>query len=68
MFTFRPIAYDAQTGSLSVSRCGLFQPDTPSLDERTYFQTSAIFRGGEYTVLGAVGTEPVFLVVRVTKG
>jgi len=68
IFKFRPTAYDAESGSLTVTYCELEQPETLSQHERSYFRTNAIFRGGEYTVLGAVGTQPVFLVVRVTGG
>ena len=60
--SFHPIAYDHKTASLSVVQCKMEdRTDQP----RTLFTTSTIFRGGEYTVLGATGANPLFAVVRV---
>lgn len=75
---FRPVAFDAETSSLTVERCVLRQDvfqdissggDTPARRQFTgvkdVFSTNTVFRGGEYTVLGATGAEPVLVVVRV---
>lgn len=61
-FQFLPSAYDGETGTLTVASCAL------QSGGRELFSTSAVFRGGEFTVVGAVGADPVFLVVRVTPG
>lgn len=61
--SFTPVAFDRETGSLSVVKCSLETTGQPH--GRQLFSTATIFRGGEYTVLGATGTEPVFAVVRV---
>ena len=60
----RPVAYDPETGALTVSSCELHsqQSDGTYVEE---FGTSAVFRRGESTVLGSTGDAPVFLVVRV---
>lgn len=75
---FRAVAFDERTASLTVEKCSLEQelyqdvfsgPDgiqkqrAGSVD---LFTTNTMLRGGEYTVLGATGTEPVFLVLRIT--
>jgi len=63
--SFAPSAYDGGTGSLSVERCDLTQ--NTSAGPRVVFSTSTVFRGGEYTVLGATGEKPLFVVVRLTE-
>ncbi|MEM7311087.1 MAG: hypothetical protein AAF682_30735 [Planctomycetota bacterium] len=70
--SFVPVAYDAATASLTVQRCSLqreyLQEQGGGLIQgakRQVFSTSTVFRGGEYTVLGAAGSDPVFLVVRL---
>lgn len=61
-----PSAFDSASGSLTVDRCVLDVAMGGNTNARVeVFSTSAIFRGGEYTVLGATGVKPVFLVVHV---
>lgn len=62
-FELVPSAFDASTGSLSVTDCSLVEEaDKP----RELFRTSTVLHGGEYTVLAATGATPRLLVVRVT--
>jgi hypothetical protein len=69
-----PSAYDESRGLLSMSsivfRTNLFS-DSPTADkpERTKrsFSTSTSLATDKYTVLGAVGADPVFVVVRMTQ-
>lgn len=70
--SFIPMAYDAKTSSLSVANCTLQKRmrtqsgAVSSVDAKTrVFSTDTLFRGNEYTVLGASGIEPIFVVVRV---
>jgi hypothetical protein len=69
--SFAPIAFDQATSSLSVANCTLFkrgaQAGTVSAgDARSrVFSTDTLFRGNEYTVLGASGMDPIFVVIRV---
>ena len=80
-FRFRPVAYDANSGDLSVEKCELRArndvrvPADPAVFKdgevsrtrtQQIFSTSTILGGGEYTVIGGAGAEPVFAVVRVT--
>ena len=58
----RPTAYDRETSSLTLSDCSLMYSSGGLL-----FSTSAVLKGGEYTVLGATGSEPIFLVLRVQR-
>jgi hypothetical protein len=62
--SFAPTAYDRETGSLTVENCELTQ--STSAGPRVVFSTHTVFRGGEYTVLGATGAKPMFVVVRLT--
>ncbi|MEW6074427.1 MAG: hypothetical protein AB1726_17765 [Planctomycetota bacterium] len=73
---FVPSAYDPKMGSLTIDQCQLKHrriETAPASEGRPaqfsaateLFTTNTILRGGEYTVLGATGTEPVFLVVRL---
>jgi hypothetical protein len=75
--SFAPVAYDPATASLSVQNCTVQRDQYTSVTrdggterqrsgDRRLFSTNTVFRGGEYTVLGATGAEPVFLVVRLT--
>jgi hypothetical protein len=75
--SFSPVAYDPSTASLSVQNCILQRDQYTAVTrdgvterqragDRRLFSTNTVFRGGEYTVLGATGAEPVFLVVRLT--
>jgi hypothetical protein len=63
--SFAPTAYDRETGSLSVERCELEQ--STSAGHVTVFSTNTVFRGAEYTVLGATGANPVFVVIRLSR-
>jgi hypothetical protein len=63
--SFTPTVYDRQTGSLTVQGCELTQQKTSG--PHKVFSTNTVFRGGEYTVLGATGAKPIFVVVRLTK-
>jgi len=67
--SFRPTAFDAESGSLSVEYCSLVRSLTGTTDppRQSIFSTSMMMRGDEYTVLGASGAEPVFVVVRVER-
>jgi len=63
-FTFFPTAFDRETNSMTVERCSL---EWSGGEESTViFSTSTVLRGGEYTVLGASGADPVFLAVRIS--
>lgn len=56
-----PASFDAQGGTLALKACRFeFQ--------KRSFTTSATLRQGEYTVLGAAGETPVFLVLRLAVG
>jgi type II secretory pathway component GspD/PulD (secretin) len=65
-----PAAYDPQSGQLTLSKLsfqvveGQNVPGTPQ-PARQSFETSLSVRAGEYAVLGAVGGDPIFLVLRV---
>jgi len=54
-----PAGYDREHGTLSMTHCAF------SLDGSSLFDTSAVLSAGEYTVLGASGLEPLFVVLRV---
>jgi len=75
--SFSPVAYDPTTASLSVQNCTVQRDLYASVTrdgtterqragDRRLFTTNTVFHGGEYTVLGATGADPVFLVVRLT--
>lgn len=75
--TFTPVAYDPTSASLSVQNCTVERDMYASVARdgtterqragaRRLFSTNTVFHGGEYTVLGATGADPVFLVVRLT--
>lgn len=55
-----PAGYDATTQSLTLARCA-FNSTTGQ-----EFATAAVVRAGEYVVLGAAGSDPLFVVLRVT--
>lgn len=65
LLSFRPSAYDRETGTLTVEDCQLNQQVETGLDG--VFSTNTVFRGDEYTVLGATGAKPIFVVVRLTR-
>jgi hypothetical protein len=52
--------YDRETGALPITRCR-FEATTGQ-----EFETSLTLRAGEYTVLGAAGVDPLFVVLHVT--
>ena len=58
--SFTPVAFNPKDATLTVAGCSLMRQDT------RLFTTDTLFQGGEYTVLGATGREPVFLVVHVS--
>ena len=70
------MAFDAHTGSMTVRECSLVKqhkehvgvPGGIVTEIRTeeVFSTSVVLRGGEYTVLGATGREPIFVVLKLT--
>ena len=73
---FRPVAFDEKTSSLTIERCSVAREIYADVSTaagsgrqrmRTdrLFSTSTILRGGEYTVLGATGADPVFVVIRL---
>ena len=59
----RPMAYDRESGSLSVSGCTLSYAGGGG---NSLFSTSAVLRGGEFTVIGASGSDPILVAIRVT--
>ena len=63
----RPGAYDPASGALTLDRCGvtLTHELMDGKPERQTFQTSTTLTVGEYTVLGAVGRDPLLLVLQV---
>ena len=71
-----PVAYDRNNGSLTLARCafemGTFLSRSTSagvFEERHWmspvFSTSTTVRSDEYTVLGAAGSEPTFVVLQI---
>jgi len=63
--TFTPVAYDSSTGSLTARGCRVGLTYTLSSQTESLLMTDILFRGGQYTVLGATGSDPVFVVVHV---
>jgi hypothetical protein len=74
-----PVAYDPATASLTVQRCRLDRDASMGAVDaaggatgrsaggrQQIFSTNAVLRGGEYTVLGASGSEPLFVVLHLT--
>jgi len=62
--SMEPRAFDPETGSLTVRNCNLVE--MADAGARLLFSTSALFRGGEYTVLAGTGASLRLLVVRLT--
>jgi len=73
---FRPVAFDEKTSSLTIERCSVARDvyqtanvggvmQTQGVRSERLFTTNTILRGGEYTVLGATGADPVFVVIRL---
>ncbi|TDJ69462.1 MAG: hypothetical protein E2O39_11520 [Planctomycetota bacterium] len=56
-----PSAYDAETGSVTLARCSFVQKS--AVGEELLFETTTMIHAGEYTVLGATGMAPVFVVL-----
>ena len=63
--SLEPRAFDTETGSLTVRQCSLRRRVADSTQR--VFTTSTILRGGEYTVLGAGGSDPVFVALGVAR-
>jgi len=64
VLTLRPVAFEPEGGALTVDDCR-FVVQGPS-GARQLFRTSAVLAGGEYTVIGASGSQaPVFVAIRV---
>ena len=58
-----PGSFDAESGTLTLDRCTFgfaYEGDDPSI----VFTTSTSIRSGEFTVLGATGMAPMFVVLR----
>ena len=49
----------------SVKLTWRYQPEEKEQEPPLVFSTDTMFRGNEYTVLGASGMDPIFVVVRV---
>ena len=58
---FHPLAYDTETGSLSVEDCALLYYQDVS------FTTNTVLSADQYTVIGATGAKPIFVVIKVRK-
>lgn len=66
----KPASFDAATRQLNVERCSFVFERREAQDQgrrssRQSFRTAATLRDGEYTALGAVGPDPVFVVLRM---
>ncbi len=77
----RPVAYDAETGTLTISKLsfkstektydeivdasGNTRQSFAGWDKEQSFETSLTLRAGEYTVIGSVGSAPLFVVLRM---
>ena len=64
-FEFEVAAYDEEAGSLTAENCRLSGQTEDGPME--IFSTSTVLHAGEYTVLGATGSKPLLLVVRLEK-
>jgi hypothetical protein len=63
-----PAAFDPTTRELTLERCGfLGEEATPDGEWQTHHRIEAALslRAGEYTVIGAVGSDPLFVVLRM---
>lgn len=75
--SLQPAAFDPETGELTLEKCAFVaQTRAPSpngggaqagaaWDEQS-FETALSLRAGEYTVLGSVGPDPLFVVLKLT--
>ncbi len=62
----QPSAYDAAEGTLTLASCFFQLRVGPTDAARSHeLRTNLALRAGEYTVLGALGSEPIFVVLRV---
>ena len=57
----RPAAYDPESRMLSFSECALLKTTDGKIN--TLFRTSTSVPGEEYTVIGAVGSDPLYVVL-----
>ena len=64
--SFRPTAFDSESGVLSVDRCKLINR-APGNNVEELFSTTITLRSSEATVLGASGATPVFVVVEIER-
>jgi len=65
--SMKPEAYDGKTGDLTLSSCAFELFSAGDSPKESGFSTRATIRAGEYTVLGAIGSDPVFVVLRLEK-
>lgn len=74
--SLEPAAFDPETGELTLEKCAFVaqtrapnpagaQAQAPGWDEQS-FETALSLRAGEYTVLGSVGPDPLFVVLKLT--
>jgi len=63
--SFWPVAYDKQSGTITARDCSVESTENSPGGERSLLRTDTLFRGKEYTVLGATGSDPIFVVVHV---
>lgn len=59
-----PSAYDADSQTLTLSRCELTRISNPQGSQSRVFSTSTSIVGDEFTVLGGAGSTPLFVVLR----
>ena len=57
----RPAAYDPESRMLSFSECALLKSTESGIE--TLFRTSTSVPGEEFTVIGAVGSDPLYVVL-----
>lgn len=67
---FMPLAFDKRNGDMTVQNCEVVATEEGNLNgqagpgrSQLLLRTDTVFRGAEYTVLGASGQDPVFIVV-----
>ena len=64
--SLHPEVYDPAQSTLSLSGC-LFELTDESQGRTHHLETSLDLRSGEYVVLGALGDEPLFVVLRMAS-
>lgn len=63
-----PAAYDATAGTLALERAQvLLHLSENGRNSTSAIRTSTSLEAGRYTVLGAVGADPVFMVIKLSK-